>query len=301
MTLTSGQGDGSVHAGACDTHVHVIGPPAQYPMTAQRQYTPDTASTTALQQHLQRQGLQRVVVVQPSVYGFDNRCLCDALHTLGPQARGIAVCDPSVSNAELQQLDACGVRGLRLNFESAHNHDAQALQHALQTWAPRLADLGWHVQVYAPFAATVACAAVIAQLPIPVVLDHVALWPVSAPDRQHSEAEHTLLALLKEGNIYIKLSASYRLPAWTSDALQALAHRLLHTRSDRLLWGSDWPHTNREPGVQPHQVSRYRRIDAQHLIDEQEQWLNTPAWRQAVLVDNPARLYRFETSPATSP
>ena len=177
MTRTSGHGDSSVHAGACDTHVHVIGPPAQYPMTAQRQYTPDTASTTALQQHLQRQGLQRVVVVQPSVYGFDNRCLCDALHTLGPESRGIAVCDPSVSNAELQQLDACGVRGLRLNFESAHNHDAQALQHALQTWAPRLADLGWHLQAYAPFAATVSHSGLSPRQTVSTAMPNTHCWP----------------------------------------------------------------------------------------------------------------------------
>ena len=277
----------------CDTHVHVIGALAHYPMVVERQYTPDTASTADLQQHLQRQGMRRVIVVQPSVYGTNNQCLLDALEAMPTQARGIAVCDPSVQQAELQQLDARGVRGLRLNFESANNHSVDALRDALKYWAPRMAELGWHLQVYAPFAVMAACAPVIAQLPVPVVLDHFALWPHHTTPAQDTPAEKAITQLLTDGHIYIKLSASYRLPTYAPDSLTALAHRLLETRPDRLLWGSDWPHTNRDPGVKPHQVSRYRPIDPQQLRTERQAWLCNSEWQRCVLIDNPERLYRF--------
>jgi predicted TIM-barrel fold metal-dependent hydrolase len=278
---------------ACDTHVHVIGAASHYPMVVERQYTPGTASTADLQQHLQYQDMRRVTVVQPSVYGTDNTCLLDTLDTMPHQARGVAVCDPSVTSVELQQLDARGVRGLRLNLESSSNHNAQVLRDALRYWAPRITDLGWHLQVYAPFAVTAACASVIAQLPLPVVLDHFALWPHRATDANQIEQERNILQLLTDGHIYIKLSASYRSPAYAPEALTQLAHRLLQTRPDRLLWGSDWPHTNRDPGLKAHQVSRYRPVDPQQLRNERQTWLNNSDWVQRVLVDNPQSLYRF--------
>lgn len=287
MTLTAQAMD--LATLGCDTHVHVIGSPAHYPMVAQRHYTPGPASTDDLQQHLKRQALGRVVIVQPSVYGTHNQCLLDALANL-PQARGIAVLDTNIQNSVLQQLDAQGVRGIRLNFESAANHSAEQLKNALLHWSPRLAPLGWHIQVYAPFEATVACADTVATLPVPVVLDHFALWPHNMRD---TAAHQRLLTLLQAGHIYIKLSASYRLPAFTKPALQQLTHRLLQQRPDRLLWGSDWPHTNREPGIHAHAISRYRNIDPDLLYQERQDWLHTPELQQCVLIDNPTRLYRF--------
>lgn len=291
MTQAACAIDVAIHG--CDTHVHVIGHPASYPMVAERQYTPGPASTDDLRQHLKRQALGRVVIVQPSVYGTDNRCLLHALANLAHNARGIAVLDTSISASDLQQLDAQGVRGIRLNFESSANHSADQLKTALLHWGPRLAPLGWHIQVYAPSEVTAACATTVAALPVPVVLDHFALWPHSTRD---TTAHHSLLALLQEGHIYIKLSASYRLPAFNAPALQQLAHRLLQRRPDRLLWGSDWPHTHREPGVHAHSVSRYRDIDPQKLRQERQDWLHTPELQQRVLIDNPAQLYRFSSS-----
>jgi predicted TIM-barrel fold metal-dependent hydrolase len=102
-----------------------------------------------------------------------------------------------------------------------------------------------------------------------------------------------LLDLLARGKIYIKLSASYRSPMKDAQALHAVSQRLLATRPDRLLWASDWPHTNREPGRSPHEVSCYRDIKAESLQHELWQWLPTPEARQQVLIDNPNQLYRF--------
>ena len=126
-----------------------------------------------------------------------------------------------------------------------------------------------------------------------MVLDHFALWPHRATDANQIEQERNILQLLTDGHIYIKLSASYRSPAYAPEALTQLAHRLLQTRPDRLLWGSDWPHTNRDPGLKAHQVSRYRPVDPQQLRNERQTWLNNSDWVQRVLVDNPQNLYRF--------
>ena len=275
----------------CDTHVHVIGDAAHYPMVSERHYTPGPASTHDLTHHLKAQSLDGVVIVQPSVYGTDNQCLLDALSALGPHAKGIAVLDESITPADLQQLDARGIRGIRLNFESSANHNTHHLQSTLTYWSSRIAPLGWHIQVYAPFAMIAACASTVRALPIPVVLDHFALWP--RPEERRISDERDVLQLLTEQHIYIKLSASYRLPHVDKENLEQLAHRLLQVQPECLLWGSDWPHTYREPGLHPHSVSRYRAIASQQLCDERQQWLRTPELQRQVLVTNPAKLYRF--------
>jgi predicted TIM-barrel fold metal-dependent hydrolase len=277
-------------AGGCDTHVHIIGDAHAYPMVAERHYTPGPASVDQLKTHLGNQGLSRAVIIQPSVYGTNNQCLLDALEAMQGQGRGIAVLDPSINTAALQGLDTRGVRGVRLNLESSGAHNVTALQSALQGWAPRLADLGWHIQIYAPWAVTLACAEVIARLPVPVVLDHFALWS----DASCGSAESvTMLRLLELGHIYIKLSGSYRTPLPDAPAHIAVSQRLLAARPDRLLWASDWPHTNREPGRHAHEVSRYRDIASHALLQERESWLPTSALQHQVLVDNPQQLYRF--------
>ena len=280
--------------GGCDTHVHVIGDAHAYPMVDARQYTPGPAPVSALQAHLQHQGLTRTVIIQPSVYGTDNQCMLDALQAMQGQARGVAVLDTDTPMAALQAMDAQGVRGIRLNLESSGAHDvalnAAILRKALQTWAPRLADLGWHIQIYAPLAVSVACAGCIHQLAVPVVLDHFALWADASCTSPESSS---LLQLLEIGRIYIKLSASYRSPIQDASALLALSQHLLATRPDRLLWASDWPHTNREPDKGPHDVSRYRAITADALVHERMRWLPNTEVQQQVLVDNPNQLYRF--------
>jgi len=274
----------------CDTHVHVMGERHIYPMVAERQYTPGPASVQNLQAHLKRQGLTRAVIIQPSVYGNDNQCMLDALRSMAGHARGVAVLDTHTATSQLQRLDTQGVRGIRLNLESAGQHNTSALREALHTWAPRLADIGWHIQVYAPLAVVTACASHIAQLPVPVVLDHFALWADASCTSLESK---TLLHLLEQGQIYIKLSASYRMSIQDPQALQALCQRLIAVRPDRLLWASDWPHTNREPGRGPHEVSSYRVIAPEALRHERDAWLCTPQVQQQVLVDNPHQLYRF--------
>ena len=136
--------------GGCDTHVHVVGDSHRYPMLADRRYTPGPASAGDLARHLDRVGMERVVLIQPSIYGTDNRCLIDALSELGPGARAVVVVNRDTSQSELERMDRAGVRGIRLNLESVGDHDCARLQSEMLAWAPRLAGLGWPLQVFAP-------------------------------------------------------------------------------------------------------------------------------------------------------
>jgi predicted TIM-barrel fold metal-dependent hydrolase len=126
--------------GACDCHVHIIGPPDKYPMVEKRAYTPPQATVAQLKAFRSRIGMSRNVIVQPSFYGTDNSCMLDAMAELGPSARGIAVVAPDVSQQVLRDLDAKGVRGVRINLESAGNRDPKAaaalLAHMRRSWRP---------------------------------------------------------------------------------------------------------------------------------------------------------------------
>ena len=279
-------------AGACDCHTHVVGDPVRWPMVAQRHYTPAAAPCEALLAHLSRNGLQRAVVVQPSFYGTDNRCLLDSLRQLDGAGRGVAVVDDEADDATLARLHEGGVRGLRINVESAGVHDTAAVEAPLRRWADRLAPLGWHLQVYAVHTTLVQLAPLLDGLPVPVVLDHFALLPADAGT--DDPAARRIVELVVSGDVYVKLSAPYRIAVAESvKAASELARAFVDANPQRVLWGSDWPHTNREPGKAAHEVSRYRDIAPATLAESIGRWLPTEALRQQVLVDNPARLYGF--------
>jgi len=271
-------------APACDCHVHVIGAQARYPMTPARRYTPGLASVAMLRTHLASVGMRRVVVVQPSVYGTDNRCLLDSLAALGDAARGVAVPPENAPAQLLCQMHAQGVRGVRVNLESCGARDASSAYKTLAHWSARIADLGWHVQLYAAFPVIAALAPRLASLPTPVVLDHFAL-----PDgTRHAQA---VVAFLRSENIYVKLSAPYRLV--DAHAAARYAQVFLDAAAHRVLWGSDWPHTARAPGKHPHAVSPYRAVGSTALMETLHAWLPTPTLRRKVLAENPASLYGF--------
>src|SRR5690606_1382821 len=194
-------------AGACDCHVHVVGDPRRYPMAADRHYTPGPAGPANLLRHLDGLGLARAVIVQPSIYGTDNRCLLDSLEALQGAGRGVAVLDPDVTPAALADLHACGVRGVRINLESAGRSDPHSIRAALAAWGRRLAPLGWHVQVYASLDAIAAAAPALGALPVPVVLDHFAMIP--AGTALADPRVQAVLGLLASGAAYVKLSAPY--------------------------------------------------------------------------------------------
>ncbi|OWT55738.1 amidohydrolase [Candidimonas nitroreducens] len=277
--------------GACDCHVHVVGAAGRYPMDPDRPYTPAPAGVQDLRAHLARLSLERAVIVQPSVYGTDNRCLLDALREMDGAARGIAVVADDADDRTLERLAAAGVAGVRLNLESTGRGDPDAVRGSLAKWSPRLAGLDWHVQIYASFQTMAAALDGLDALRVPLVLDHFAMVPAGTPAGDAGLAR--LLAWLRDGRLYVKLSGAYRLPGAAGHAARELAGMFIAANPDRILWASDWPHTNRDPGKERTQVSAYRRVDPAGLFAEIHDWLPGEALLRKVLVDNPAALYRF--------
>jgi len=291
----AGNASRPVPDGACDCHVHVIGPVARYPMLRERAYTPPEASVEALKLHLAQHRLSRTVLIQPSFYGTDNTCLLDALHALGGSGRGVAVIDEQTPDAELASMTAAGVRGVRVNLESIGVRDPAAARRALDALAVRIAPLGWHVQIYAASHVLAACADVIAALPVPVVLDHFATLQCVKGAEQPDLA--VLAELVRSGRAYIKLSAPYRIA--TQDAEYGVVRQFMRCFAEanpaRVLWASDWPHTDRAPGRLPTEVSPFRTIDDGAALALLLDTLQDPALQRRVLVENPAALYGFHT------
>ena len=270
----------------CDTHTHVFGPQHQYSMDPMRHYTPHQASVQALRQHLQAIGMQRVVLVQPSVYGFDNQCLLDALAELGDSARGVAVAPRDVSEAQLKVWHAAGVRAIRVNLQSSGNEDVASACNELSYWSERVCHLGWSIQLYMAYPVLQAVSTHLSRLPGSFVLDHFAMVPFSATA---SQDDGLLLRLAESGCIFVKLSAPYRL----ADAqwARAWARHLVSHAPHGVLWGSDWPHTARDAGVPALEPSQFRTVPAQTIQQDIGRWLMDEDEQQQVLVKNPARLF----------
>lgn len=264
-------------AGSCDTHVHVYD--ARYPTAPSALLRPPDALVADYRRVQAALGLDRVVLVQPTTYGLDNRCQLDAVAELGDAARAIVVVDAGTTAAELRRLDGLGACGARFHMlpGGAVGWDD------LPIVAANVADRGWHVQLQLDGRELPHRLATLLALPTPLVVDHVGRFmPPVAPDH---EAFAALLTLLDTGRTWVKLSAPYESTldgAPSFPAVTALARALVAAHPERMLWASNWPH----PG-QPHPLSE---DDLRRLMVE---WLADPAVRHRVLVDNPAELYRF--------
>ncbi len=280
-------------AGACDCHVHIIGPPDKYPMVATRAYTPPQASVAQLKALHARLGIQRTVLVQPSFYGTDNSCMLDALSELGPTARGIAVVAPAIGDAELKAMDAKGVKGIRINLESSGNRDANAAKALLTVMAKRLAPLGWHIQVYTVLPVIAQLTGTIVDLPVPVVFDH--FGGAVAAEGATQRGFLALLDLVRTRKAYVKLSAPYRISKARGYAdVTPLAQSLIYAARGQMLWASDWPHTGpTPPGKKPTDIAPFQKIDDPAVMRLFNSWYPDAPTRKMILVDNPAKLYRF--------
>lgn len=264
---------------ACDCHAHVFGPAGRYPWAEGRVYTPLDASVQDYCAMLDGLGVGRAVLVQPSVYGVDNRAMLDAMAVAPIPMRGVAVLPPDVDDATLDDLHVRGVRGVRYNLvDTAHSATALPLE-ALRRMGDRLARLGWHLELLLRVDRQPGLDRDLAGFPVPVVVGHLGL-PGGAirPDDPGFQA---LLRLLAAGAAWVKLSAPYRLAPGTD--VPALARSLTQAAPDRVLWGSDWPHPNMAAPLPPD-------ADMLHTL---ARWVPDAATRRRILIDNPARLYGF--------
>lgn len=280
-----------VPAGACDCHVHVFGPAARYPLDPARAYTPGDASVEELLALHDALGLGRVVIVHPSPYGADNRCTLDAARRLGDRARAVAVIDEGTGEAALRAMHADGVRGVRVNLETAGEHDPAAARALLERAAARVAPLGWHVQVYTNLGVIAALHDALLALPVPLVVDH--FGRARAAEGPGQEGFGALLSLLRAGRATVKISAPHRISDQPGAAdAGPLARALFEANPDGVVWGTDWPHpggARRDPAA----IEPFNPVDDGAALNRLADWFPDPAARRRILVENPARLYGF--------
>jgi len=278
---------------ACDSHMHVFGAPARYPGATVRSYTPQEASLASWRKVARAIGLERVVVVQPSAYGTDNRCLVDALREIGPLGRGIAQIDASTSDTALRSLHAAGVRGVRLNPKSAQVRDAEALRSLLKDTALRIGRFGWHIEIYAELAVVGELADTIRDAPVPVVLDHMG----GARVGDTTATLRPLLDLLANGQCWLKLSGADRASRQEmgfEDAIP-IAKALVKANPEQVVWGTDWPHTAAHGGTPRTDAPpiAFRSVDYGALLSCLAEAAADEQTFARILAVNPARLYGF--------
>jgi len=265
--------------GACDTHAHVVAADATaYPMVPERSYTPHPATEADYLGMLETNGMSRGVLVQISVYGTDNRYMLEVLRRHPDRLRGIGVVAPTVSDRELEEMHAAGVRGLRINvlFGGGIGFDA------MESLAHRIKDLGWHMQFLMDARALPALLPRMRKLPVPGVVDHMGHMPVA--EGLQSPGFQALLHLVQDHGWWVKLSGAYRINQQfdTFTDVTPWAQALFTAAPDRMVWGSDWPHVHISP-----------MVNTGRLRNQLAAWLPDAEARQRVLVSNPQRLYGF--------
>jgi predicted TIM-barrel fold metal-dependent hydrolase len=267
--------------GACDCHVHLFGPASRYPFDPTRVYTPGDASEAELDALHRRLGINRVVLVQPSVYGTDNRRLLDGLAALGPRARAIAVIGDATTDADLHRFNAAGVRGVRINISTSGSDDPAEAWRRIVGQAERVAPLGWHVQVLMKAPTIAGLADRLAGLPCPLVIDHFGQPDFAQGTEQ--PAFRSIVDLVRDGRAVVKLSAMERLAGKGNlSRLVPFIAVLLEANAAGVVWGSDWP-----------EIEPFQPWDDADALQTLLAALADPTLRHAVLVDNPARLYGF--------
>jgi 2-pyrone-4,6-dicarboxylate lactonase len=271
-------------AGAWDTHCHVFGPQKRFPYVAGRPAPADAPKEKLFTLHAHI-GIERCVIVHTSNHGFDTRATEDALNAKGGSYRGIALAPVSVSDEDMQRLDALGFTGVRFHY-MGHLAKGDSIEDVI-AFAPRLARLGWHLEIHMESGLIASMEPHLRRSAVPVVIDHMgridAGLGVGQPAFEH------LLELMRDDRFWVKVSgcdrASRAGPPY-ADAVP-FARALVAEFPDRCVWGTDWPHPNHAPPVP----------DDGALVDLIAEIAPTEAQRQKLLVDNPRRLYATKSAP----
>ena len=269
--------------GACDTHFHVFGPQQRFPFAPDRSYTPagDAPKETlfALHKHL---GISRGVVVQSAAHGFDNAAAAGLIAARRNDYAGVALVPASLSSRELKRLDEQGFRGARFHF-TRHLGTTAPIEEVMRL-AARLADIGWHLQIHYIGDLLGELAPSLQRSPVPVVIDH--MGRADAEQGLDQAPFRGLLKLLEDKKIWVKVSGAERVSRDGTPYADAVPYgrKLVETFSDRVLWGTDWPHPNLKAVP-----------DDGILVDLIAQMASSDAQKQALLVDNPRRFYGFKS------
>lgn len=269
---------------SCDTHAHILGPAARYPYSPARVYTPPDCLLPDYQHMLKTLGVERAVLVQPSVYGTENTAMLDAMKAAGNRFRGVAVVSDDISETELRKLHDAGVRGVRVNIVDVKDRKpGTLLRESLKRLAQRVQPFGWHMELLMHVDEFPDLDRTFADFPVDIVLGHLGYMRtdkgLDAPGFQ------ALLRLIKGGRCWVKFTGPYRIStaALPYPDVTSFAHALTAANPERIIWGSDWPHVMAK-GAMPNDGD---------LCDLLSEWIPDARLREQVLVKNPARLYGF--------
>lgn len=273
----------SVPSGACDTQIHIYGPPGDYPQKPDRVYEPHIVGLTEMHRMHDALGISRRVLISPTVYGADNSFMIDTLRDADDSFRGIAVIDDSVPDSALDEMNEVGVCGVRCNFASFLKMGLDP--DLFRRTVARIERLGWHVVIHVLGEDLLEHQALFREVRIPLVVDH--MCHLDLTDDTDKRALDLLLELLKQDNWWIKLSngdrVSYDGPPSYADAIP-LGRALAEVAPERAIWGTDWPHVMyRKPAM-------VNDGDALSLLAD---YVPDEATRNRILVDNPRALYGF--------
>jgi len=272
-------------ANAADCHMHTYDP-ARFTMPPNPRVAPSNATAEDYRLFQKRIGTTRVVIVQPRNYATDNKVTLYAVAQLGPNARGVAVVTPAITDAELKAFHDGGIRGIR--FSLADPSSRAVTPEMVEPLSHRVADLGWHVQFNVDGEMIDEMASTLRRLPSAMVFDHLAHPPLPA-GVEHS-SHKVVRELIDKGKTWVKLSGAYSNskvgPPVYPEATK-IAQALVKAAPERLVWGSDWPH----PGL-----PNNNKPDDALLFDLMSEWAPDEATRNRILVQNPETLYGFGKS-----
>ncbi len=271
---------------ACDSHFHIFGPAEKYPYGSDLRYAPPEAPWNSYQELATLLGISRFVLVQPSAYGRDNRCMLDVMQTLDKNScRGVVDIDENITDLEILKMNALGVRGVRINVSPIFPLTpglADKMIPRIEKLEKRCQEIGWHLDFLLPGWLTAELLPVMRRLTIPFSMAHLGMN--LAKDGVDAPGFKALLELINYGNrlAYVKLTGIYRMSKVPQfiDA-DPLAKALIACAPDRIIWGSDYPHLS---------FAEHSSVELFNLLGR---WTSDEHIRKLILADNPARLFGF--------
>ncbi len=266
--------------GTWDAHCHVFGPEEEFPFAPERKYTPVDAGKDKLFELHDYLGIERSVIVQATCHGADNRALIDALNASDGRYRGIATVRPDVTTEQLDKLHEAGVRGVRFNFVKRLVDDTPR-EHFLMI-VEKIKPYGWHIIVYFEAADLPGLEQFLIDMPLTVVIDHLGR-PDVTKGVDHPDFQRFRKLVKENDHIWVKVTCPERLtvagPPY--DDVVEFGKAIVEDIPDRVIWGTDWPHPNMKSHVP----------DDGKLVDHIQRIAATKEQQQALLIDNPTRLY----------
>lgn len=271
-------------AGSIDCHAHICGPESRFPYSSNRIYTPHDALLPEYLSLLSSLGVERAVLVQPSIYGEDNSALIDALQMNPSRFRGVAVVNENISESEIESLHRIGIRGVRCNIVDLSGPKKVLPLAGLKKIADKIAPWGWHIELLMHANEFPDIAKSFHDFPIPIVLGHFGYQPCALGI--NTKGFQGLLSLMREGRAWVKFTAPYRISSAGNlpyGDVDPFAQTILQNSPGQIVWGTDWPHV---------MVKNVMPNDAD-LCDLFFGWVKDESLRELILVKNPERLYDF--------